>query len=264
MIIHCGVQKTASTSLQRFLRRNVRALRPDLTVLTPETGANWRNLGHAAMQYSLDEPGAEDRLAAAIDALRERLMQGDGPILVSYENLPGAMIGKGGVVTLYPRLERILELLETGLAPLRPDYVFYTREMESWKRSVYAQAVKTDGYQGTLSRFLEETADCGDWDGLRARAVARLGDDRVRFLALEDEADTARPGQQMLRFCGLAPYRIAALEPVRRRNTGLKPGAVELLRQINELDFDTDTRARLVDLVAANPKLFSRREAVLQ
>ena len=265
MIIHCGVQKTASTSLQRFLRANAAALAPDLTVLTPERGSPGRELGHTAMQYSLDPvPGVEARFTAAIAALRDRLAAGDGTVLVSHENLPGAMVGKGGVVTLYPMLERIFDRLEAGLDPYRPEYVFYTRDMAAWKRSVYAQAVRTDRYAGTLAQFKAETADCGDWAGLQARLNARLGAERVRFLRLEDETDPTRPGRQLLDLAGLSADRIAALAPVRRRNQSLKPGAVEFLRQVNGLDLDTGMRARLVDLVAANPKLFSGREAVLK
>jgi hypothetical protein len=265
LILHCGVQKTATTSLQRFLRRNAQALAPDLTVLTPERGSSERELGHAAMQFSLDPaPRVELRFTAAITALRQSLDQGDGPLLISHENLPGAMIGKAGVVTLYPMLERILDLLESGLAPWRPEYVFYTRDMAAWKRSVYAQAVRTDRYAGPLAQFMDETAGCGGWDGLQARLDARLGSERVRFFRLEDEPDPGRPGAQLLAFAGLTAERIVALDPVRRRNQSLLPSAVEFLRQVNGLDLDTGTRSRLVDLVATNQSLFSKREAVLK
>ena len=109
MIIHCGVQKTATTSLQRFLQRNADALAPGLHVLTPERGSPVRDLGHTAMQLSLDpSPELQARLTAQIAGLRDLLAGLSGTVLISHENLPGAMIGKGGVVTLYPMLGRIL------------------------------------------------------------------------------------------------------------------------------------------------------------
>lgn len=265
VILHCGVQKTATTSLQRFLRHNAPALAPDLSVSTPERGSPERELGHAAMQFSLDPaPRVESRFTAAIADLHRSLARGDGPVLISHENLPGAMIGKAGVVTLYPMLERILDLLESGLAPWRPEYVFYTRDMAAWRRSAYAQAVRTDGYAAPLAQFLDDTAGCGGWDGLQARLNARLGAERVRFFRLEDETDPGRPGAQMLAFAGLAPDRIATLDPVRRRNQGLMPGAVEFLRQVNGLDLDIGIRSLLANLAADNPSLFSKREAVVK
>ena len=49
LIVHMGVQKTGSTSIQRHLRRNEDALAGDLVVRTPEEGSPMRPLGRAAV-----------------------------------------------------------------------------------------------------------------------------------------------------------------------------------------------------------------------
>lgn len=86
--------------------------------------------------------------------------------------------------------------------------------------------------------------------------------DRLTFLRLEDEPDETRPGQQLLRLAGLTDAVIASLNPIRsRRNRRLPSGALEFLRQLNGQDLDTGARTRIVDLVAANRKLFTGGEA---
>ena len=258
VIIHCGVQKTASTSLHHFLHRNRDALAPGLEVLTPVKGSLTRDLGRTAMRFSLDPgPELQTRLATLTGALRDALMPGRGTVLISHENLPGAMIGKGGVVTLYPRLEQILEILQADLAPLVPEFVFYTRDMAGWKNSVYNQAVKSDRYSRPLAAFLRETGNCGTWAALEQRVQASVGADRVRFFRLEDEAGGGRPGRQLLRFAGLSEAAISALEPLDgHRNQGLNTGSLEFLRQVNGLGLERKIRSKLADLVVTNQSLF--------
>lgn len=258
VILHFGVQKTASTSLHHFLHRNRAALAPHLSVRTPQKGSAMRELGRAALRFSLD-PGAEaeTHLGDRARALRDDLVGGAPVALLSHENLPGAMIGKDGVVTLYPLLERIITVIEANFAPFQPEYVFYTRDMAAWKVSVYNQAVKSDHYPRTFDRFLTETVDCGTWDGLQARMHALVGAARVRFFALEDEVDPARPGQQLLRHAGLSAKVLDDLSPMAgRSNQALNTGALEFLRRINALGLERKVRAQLAELVASNQSLF--------
>lgn len=258
VILHCGVQKTGSTALHRYLERNRAALAGRLEVLTPARKSLTQRLGRAVMLYSL-EPGEARRsdLLALARQMRAHLAEGQGNALISHENFPGAMIGKRGVTTLYPHLEEILAVLEEGLAPFRPEVVIYTRGMPAWKKSVFNQAVKSDHYPRSEADFLAETEACGTWDALEARAVAALGRARVTLFRLEDERDPARPGTQLLRHAGLSDDEIAELTPgPRRANQSLNPGALEFMRQINGLSLDPPIRRKLADLVVANQTLF--------
>ncbi|MDK3073393.1 hypothetical protein QO034_09750 [Sedimentitalea sp. JM2-8] len=263
LVLHLGVQKTGSTSLHRFLGENADRLAGRLAVLTPVKGSPMRALGRAATRFSL-LPTPENRaaLAGAARQVRECLPAGETPVLISHENLCGAMPGNGGVVTLYPRIEPILAVLEEVFAPMRPEIVIYSRDMADWKRSVYGQAVRSDAYSGTRAQFLDQTADCGTWNDLEDRLVAHLGADRCRVFRLEDEADETRPGGQLLRHAGLSDAEIAALTPITgRRNPSLNAGALEFLRQINGLNLDRRARRAVADLVGSRQSLFKANVA---
>lgn len=263
LILHLGVQKTGSTSLHRFLGRNADGLVGRLAVQTPAKGSPMRALGRAATRFSL-LPTPENRAAliGAVQQIRDSLPAGDNPVLISHENLCGAMLGNGGVVTLYPQLEQIMDVLDAVFAPMRPEVAIYSRDMADWKRSVYGQAVRTDGYSGTRAEFLDETADCGTWKDLENRLVDHLGADRCRVFRLEDETDETRPGRQLLRHAGLSDDEIAALTPVvGRSNPSLNAGALEFLRQLNGLDLDRRARRAVADLVRSRQSLFKANVA---
>jgi len=260
LIIHCGVQKTASTALHHFVQRNRAQLAPHVEILTPVKGSLTRDLGRLCAQYSLNDTH-EPALVAKIEELRDELLAQGGTCVISHENIPGAMPGRGGVVTLYPRIERILELFETHFAPFRPEYVFYTREMPAWKVSVHNQAVKSDGYPGRLESFLAETAECGGWDELQQRVERVIGADRVQFLALEDEPDRSRPGQQLLRLAGVPEDVMSGLVPLTgAHNESLNAGALEFLRLVNGLDLPRPSRRALAELVRKSQELFMKTE----
>ncbi len=219
-----------------------------------------RDLGRTAMQYSLtpDDDSLRARLAGLARSLRDDLPTGDTPVILSHENLPGAMLGKAGVITLYPQLERIVAILERALAPLTPEYVFYTRDMPVWKHSVYNQAVRSDRYAATRAEFLTETADCGDWAGLQARMTRAVDADRVHFFRLEDEPDPTRPGRQLLALAGVPDTVLASLSPLDGlRNQSLNAGALEFLRLVNGLGLKRPDRSRVAGLIGDNQHLFA-------
>jgi hypothetical protein len=249
-----GVQKTGSTALHHFVQRNQAAL--PMRVLTPEKGTPVRRMGRLAAQFTLDE-GKRDDFVAAIRTVRDVLDAGQGPVLISHENLVGAMPGRAGTVALYPRIGEVVALLDEHLAPHVPVYAVYSRDMGPWKRSVHNQAVKTDSYPRPLADFLAETEDCGTWDDLAAR-LERAAPGRAHVFALEDEPDRTRPGAQLLRLCGMSADEIAALDPVPgKRNESLNTGALEFMRLINMAGLTPPARTKVAQLVARNQSLFA-------
>lgn len=256
LIIHCGVQKTGSTAFHHFVSRNHAALSDHLDIRTPKAGSLTRNLGRLCALFSLKDRHRDD-LLAVIRQLRDELMQGEKPCLLSHENIPGAMMGRGGVVSLYPQIGPILSLLDAQFAPLVPEYVFYTRQMDAWKPSVHNQAVKSDKYPRTRDAFLDETRDCGTWDDLQARICRTIDPARVHFLALEDEPDPSRPGRQLLQLAGVPDAVLDRLDPVQgRRNESLNSGALEFMRQLNTLDLPRDARRMVAQLIRNSQTLF--------
>ena len=260
LTVHMGVQKTASTAFHHLLNRNADRLAGRLTVRTPAPNTPTRAVARAAIAFSL-APNAthRDALAERIRLLRDELLAtGDAPILVSHENLPGAMPGNGGEVKLFPQIGAILRLLAQHLAPFAPRFAFYTRDMGPWKRSVYNQAVRTDGYPKTREDFEADTATCGTWEEMRGRAEDAVGADNVAFFRLEDEPEPMRPGQQLLGYASLSPDEIAALDPLTwRSNESLNAGALEFMRQINRIGLARQPRAKVMQLVSEHQALFA-------
>lgn len=258
LIVHMGVQKTGSTSVQRHLRRNAEALADHLVVCTPEEGSPMRPLGRAAIAFSLDP--SEDRAQALKLAFREvldTLPANDAPVLISHENLAGAMPGNGGETRLFPLMPQIAALLLAEAQDFAVDFVIYTRNQKTWRPSVWAQAVRTDGYTRSLAEFEAETADLPGWGDLVRRLGPATGDRLTRF-KLEDEPDPLRPGRQLLRHAGLDDARIDALQPLDGpTNSRLNDGATEFLRRLNGLSLNPHAHGRIVDLVARAEHLFA-------
>ncbi len=259
IVIHLGVQKTGSTSLHHFLTRNEAALADlGLTVRMPNKGSPMRPMGRAAIAYSL-APSDETRRSFldAVAKVRDNLPQTASNILISHENLAGAMPGNGGETRLFPVLPQILPLLDEAFAPVLPEYVVYSRAMDQWKASVWAQAVRTDGYAQSYDEFLNETRMLPDWPNLIARLEAAVPG-RLHHLRLEDEADSGRPGVQLLRLSGLTDEMIASLMPLSSHGMQrLNPGATEFLRRLNNLTLNPHARTKVADLVARAQHLFN-------
>lgn len=261
LILHVGVQKTGTTSLQRFLRRSDAALSDLVVIRTPEEGTPMRPLGRAAIACSLsnDEAGRA-ALRAAFEVVLDGLPVDDRTVILSHENLAGAMPGNGGETRLFPALPAMLNLMvavaqQCGFAP---HVAVYTRRMKAWLPSVWAQAVRTDGYTLTLPEFHDQTADLPGWGDLMRRLTVALGSDVVTRLRLEDEVDADRPGRQLLALAGVPAGRLDALPALENRAMErLTPGATEFLRRLNGLALNPHARDRVADLVARSQPLFA-------
>ncbi|WP_334195151.1 hypothetical protein [Pararhodobacter sp.] len=259
LVLHIGLQKTATTAAQQFLQANAAALKPWLTLFTPRKGTPAQQLGRKAFDYT-QAPSAESEAAfvAAIRAMKAVLDQTSGTVLISHENLVGAPPGAFGETQLYPFIGRIVALLDAHFAPYRPEFVYYSRDMASWKRSLHNQIVKTDGYTGTWDTFQAMAAPIADWEGFHARLCAAAGAERVTAFRLENQVSRDRPGQQLLRHLGVPDRLLARLAPISGlRNESLNAGALEFMRRANAAGFSPHTLTRLGTLVAASQSLFS-------
>lgn len=261
LVLHLGVQKTGTTSLQRFLKLNADALSDLLVIRTPEEGTPMRPLGRAAIAASLgDSSDLRKALKVAFEDVLDSLPDGPQTVLISHENLAGAMPGNGGETRLYPALPQMMQQLDNVARARGFDahFVFYSRRMQAWKPSVWAQAVRTDGYAGTRAEFMVQVEGLPGWGDLERRLTRQLGADRVTRLALEAETDPDRPGLQLLALAGIPADRAAVLAPLQSRGMErLNDGSTEFLRRLNGLALNPHARGRIVDLVTRSQHLFT-------
>lgn len=259
---HVGVPKTGTTSIQRHLAANAECLASELAVITPEPGKTLSRLAEHAARYSLRaSTEAEQKLTGSIHALRQQVDAMPGPCLVSHETLLGASPGRAGETRLFPAAHKILSMIDAQFAPRPVRYVVFTREIETWKRSMHAQAVKTDQYTAPLADFLSETQAIIGWEDLRRRLRAAL-EDRVSFLNMEAALTDAAPSAALLHHIGVSDRTIAAMQPMSKRlKVRPVPAALEFLRHLNTVDLSPQQRQRIVDIVTQNQSLFSRAPA---
>lgn len=260
LIVHIGVQKTGSTSIQRHLGRNADILSDRLIIRTPEEGTPMRPLGRAAVKFSLgnDFDDTDAALKIALDDVLATLPANNLPVLLSHENLAGAMPGNGGETRLYPALPKIVSLIRGHAKAFDVEFVYYSRKMNQWKSSVWAQAVRTDGYTLREDEFMTETAELPGWGNLHRRLVEAVGGKNVTRFKLEDETDAARPGRQLLLLAGLSAEEIDALPPLEGTSMPrLSDASTEFLRQLNSLNINPYARGKVADLVARTQSLFN-------
>lgn len=261
LILHLGVQKTGTTSLQRFLEANAAGLADILILRTPRDAAVMRPLGRACIAYSLGpEKDLAARLRVAFEDVLGTLPAGPQTVLISHENMAGAMPGNGGETRLFPALPRIVRLLDEVAREhgFSAEFAFYTRRMTMWKPSVWAQAIRTDGYCGTRAEFDQATAALPGWGDLERRLADVAGPGRLHRLRLEDETDPHRPGRQLLALAGVPAERQASLTPIAApAMERLSEASTEFLRRLNKLSLAPHAQQKVVDLVSRAQDLFA-------
>ncbi|MDB6178497.1 hypothetical protein PAF17_13420 [Paracoccus sp. Z330] len=218
-----------------------------------------QSLGQAAMRYSLaPSRDCEKLLQLAVEELLDDLPANDLPVLVSHENAAGAPPGKGGETRLYPMMPRIAAKIAEWAHEYDTSFVFYSRNMNAWRSSLWAQVVRSEGYSRGLDDFIAETTELPGWGDLRKRMGRAVGAERVLRLRLEDEAAYARPGTQLLRHAGLTDEAISAMPELSgSSNERLRPAATEFIRQVNGLSLNPHARRKVADLVAQAQHLFT-------
>lgn len=258
VVFHLGVPKTGTTSIQKHLNANADILSPHLTVFTPKPGSELNRLVKSAVFYSLNPSAkAEQSLISEIKGFKDFVAAFEGPCLISHETLIGASPGRKHERGLFPAAAHIIGLIDQHFAAHKPRYIVYTRDIASWKRSVHAQAIKSDQYKAPLNTFLTETQAITGWDDFQDRLTAVLGD-RISFFEMETSLSEYAPAEALLRQIGVAPDLIAALRPAEtRQNIQPLPSALEFIRHLNTVKMSHENRKRIVKIVKQNQSLFS-------
>ena len=258
LVVHLGLRKVASTSLQVWLQENAPALRKEHNVLVlarSERFGPWREAvydcmnddGHSNVNSSRR---AEGRLLRAVDRearklRRWMLQQPEATILVSDENLFGARLYKEDArtttTTLYdwackilPRIDAIWDESAFDLT-----FVIYLRQRNAtdsaWLHSCYNQEVKNNrlelSYNEWAAKLPPTLQDDKSWNDqfrlLQAQVTSPL---RVVILGEEPQL-----GATLLQEVGVDVDGSTGLSepPQQRLNESLPGAALEFMRAVN-------------------------------
>lgn len=205
LIIHIGMHKTGSSSIQRFLSRNRIALRAFGVLYPPSRGADGRrqskhNALFTAISHEADTGRPHPQLGPSADivrALGDRIAaSGAGAAVLSAEGLSGER----------PDFAQ-------ALAPLADRFeariVVFLRRPDLWVESFYRQMVMSEEVREArpLSAFLEapETLAHLDYERILGWWADRFGAAALRVGRFAPERDRRPPTTLFLKAAGLSP-----------------------------------------------------------
>jgi hypothetical protein len=226
LVIHAGIHRTGTTSLQRFLAAN-RAALAGRGVAYPAVAGSENNHQPLAWGIIRGERGPDDVLALAAEAAAARLLVLSGEDFSVRRDL-------GWV-------RRVAEALDTRV-------VFYLRRQDHWLMSWYNQHVKWP-FERKKARmdpqeFLARIDDFHwiDYQRLLDRWAEVLGEDRVGVSVLE-KGQVEDTTADFLARLGIDP---AGLEEVERANDSLPVHMLEIARHLGLSELRPGQRMKLI------------------
>jgi|GEM_PF-5558699 len=233
LILHLGLPKTGSTTLQTLLGRNQGVLSAHLRAITPKKWGT-RPLRQACARYHNRAFLGEDLTELA-----------EGVRAATREVLDAA--------------PDLAQLIVEAAPEYDVDIMVMTRAYKGWLRSVHNQAIRTDACPLDLEAFAAK-APSGPDAGLHtpvAALIDAMGADRVTVLPMEDDIKgRVGIGSGLL---ALAEVPDAVVEKLRRPpplNTSYGPNALEFMRLINAEDVPQRFQRTVRMVVDKNQDLF--------
>jgi hypothetical protein len=225
-VLHIGAPKTGSTALQRFLASNREELRSQ-GYLYP--AAALRADGHHDLAFLSGGGYPEwavaqgESLDSLVDGLREEIARHDGPVILSSENFY-LLCEPDDVAQLMRRL---------GFVPEGSVQVLiYIRRQDEAHLSWYNQAVKAQGFAGTIADSIAGAWDLWDYANRLDRWERAFGARQINVRVYQES--TLHGGEIRRDIChalSLRPERLAF--PQHRANTKLNRSVLEFQRQLN-------------------------------
>lgn len=245
--LHIGAPKTGSTALQMFLAANSERL--DRSGYTYPSAAR-RAGGHHDLAFLLNggypewAVPQEKTLGQLTADLRKEIDEGHPTIVLSSENF-----------YLLCEPAAVLDLMgQLGFSRESIRVVVYLRRQDEAILSWYNQAVKAQGYQGTLDEHLAATRDLWDYSRQLQAWADTFGGNRLIVRRYSPDSDIRR---DFIAALGLPEGGFDF--PAERINTEINRDILEFQRQLNRLPLTTRQKRhfhkQLIALTAATSDL---------
>ena len=261
IIVHAGFHKTGTTSLQFYLDRNRAALDRWMTYYGM---IEFFNAGAAARRYG--QRPFPWRMWAFRRKLRRFLAQvPDVPVLVlSRESFSGAMPGhldwRGRRVRRYapaaiPLARTLVAELRRRFGPdARIEFLYTTRDRESWLNSVYGHLLRSIHLTDTRAAFVAGFGDLVDLED-EARRIAGAVSCPLHIARLEDIGATrAGPATAVLNLVGVPPEVQLRLPKSRRSNAGQTDALRDQFLKLNRSGKGKSELKAIKDRMMKGPK----------
>lgn len=234
VIVHAGFHKTGSTSAQRYLLGNGKAIWPRCALVMP--GKLRQGAAKMAVRYSRFESATLlEQFTEHLTATLREIDPGEKrTILISDENLAGRMPGRDdqadyhAAPTLMAQAEKAIKNVFGGDA----DVIFHfnTRDPKTWLRSTYRHnllhsrlVLDWDEYAINVSPDLQNTIN----------TIAAAVSGRVQSAALEKLTGPWGPAQPLIELINLPAHRLDQLLPHPTENRGPPENVVADLLALN-------------------------------
>ncbi|MGI9600469.1 MAG: hypothetical protein ACR2QE_01185 [Acidimicrobiales bacterium] len=221
VVLHIGLHRTGTTTIQRFLNANRSAL-AEADLLYPVGGftAENANRGHRLLVEAVQSGGGPaDPWTVVLDEIDKSSAR---RVLLSAEE--------------FSRMTSGVDEVAARLDGYEVRAVMYVRHPVSFLVSAWKQQVKTGAYTGTCSDFMHERWERADYGLMAQRWEAALGRGRVQVRVYE-EAEQA-PGliDDFLDVLAIDVDRGSFRQPRERINASPDDATLAVVRVIGKLE----------------------------
>lgn len=255
VLLHLGLHKTGTTSVQKFLEDNRAAIEPAAAMLLP---AQTREISRWVWRFH--QLGDRDVLQVIREDLQQLLTAlplGDRDLIISDENLLGPM-PRAQDPDPYPFAAALIttyrEAMQALPQPLQLSVCLTTRHTHHWAVSIHAHlARKIRAVRLTEDRdsFVARLTRNG-FEHTLAAIRAALPDLDLQVNGMETLADQPFGlAQVFVDFLSLPDDRI--LHPLTHRHRSPAPDLIERLIELNRGDLDEDALAAAKQALLAMP-----------
>ncbi len=206
IILHVGLHKTGTTSIQALLHANRKRLAKRVTVIRRNDPlvVALTQVTRNARDFP-ESKAAQRRLALAARNLA-RSCRHRPLTLISNEDLLGMIPGRGGVRGLYPKARTSLEIIvgELRAEGFAPHVVIGLRDHLPWIVSLQNHLRRADVPKRTPHRFRQHFELPQTFDAFIEELRAAIAPAPLSLLSFEAERASGRFGSGLLRLAGLS------------------------------------------------------------